>query len=230
MIEKIKKSIDFEKESIRLLEYEKSKIHQSNSFIVNNLIQTFLGIPDDVKKTIFYLFHEQSENENENENWNIRSKQHVAIWNRLKKYFETDQIPIPKGMKKITLKNGYLLIPDNWDVLDDVGAGKWSECEYAGVAELYSKAADFEVQNIVFPTNKKYGNEWDDKFFNEAKQKCIDSNKTLKENAIICEKWLGLWSLPVFGDPAFWNKYNPNYCPPAGAVIIKNNIDTISEK
>ena len=50
---KIKKSIDFTDESVRLLDVYK-EIHEISSYsdIVNFLVETFLGLNKDVKKTL----------------------------------------------------------------------------------------------------------------------------------------------------------------------------------
>lgn len=75
-------------------------------------------------------------------------------------------------MQKLALKDGVLIIPKDWIVLNPEDA---KNCLYAGVVECRN-SAKYGIPHFCFFTNKQYGNEYD-----QALQDYI--------NKLCCEKW-----------------------------------------
>lgn len=151
-------------------------------------------------------------------------------------------------MRKIYLKEGYLVIPDNkdWVVLDNFTRPE--DCMYAGVVdtrEPLDGSRKYNAKHYVFFCDYKYGKDYplslQDKVFNA----CVEKDPSFKEilNDVVYPDYggkeeivsnmknldayksspcPGLHNIVEHGDPIYWNRFHPDYEPPFGCEIIRN--------
>ncbi len=151
-------------------------------------------------------------------------------------------------MKRVMLKDGYLIIPKDFIVLQDtVDAAE--KCLYAGVVESRNHEK-YGIPHFVFFSNYKYGKEFDDELHTKVYEACAKAYPEFKkyfnmqvdipqqkggaekwqdpEFLARMEKWdqapcFGLFAIVEKGDPLYWNSIHPNYEPPYGAMIVRNS-------
>lgn len=153
------------------------------------------------------------------------------------------------GMRKIYLKEGYVIVPNrpDWVILDNLSNP--SDCMYAGVVETRQPLTGDKVYNAkhyVFFSNYKYGSDYPaelyEKVYDAAVEKDADfkiilnatvkpvykegSSKTSASSILNLDAYKaapcpGLFCIAEQGDPLYWNPADPNYEPPFGAMIIR---------
>lgn len=152
--------------------------------------------------------------------------------------FQPDLHTIDNGMKKTYLSNGYVTYPKDWIVLDGI-FGAADNCMYAGVVESRN-SIKYGIPHFIFFSNKKYQNEYTDEMEQAIYNACAKVYPRFKElfnmqqecpsrSSESYEQDLLAWNeAPHFAlfhivekdDPLYWSS-NPDYNPPAGAMIIR---------
>lgn len=150
-------------------------------------------------------------------------------------------------MKKVYLKEGYLVIPNkaDWIVLDNFS--KPEECMYAGVVETREPldgSKKYHAKHFVFFTDYKYGKDYPSDLDEQVYAACCEKDPSFKEvlNAVVEPDYAGeshtianminldaykaapcpgLFHIVEHGDPLYWNDAQPDYEPPAGCEIIR---------
>ena len=80
-------------------------------------------------------------------------------------------------MKKIKLKDGYLIIPSDWIVLNEDEGHLYS---YAGVIECRN-SEKYSIPHFVFLNEHKYGGDYTNSLYEKIHQMCIDTWPDFKE-------------------------------------------------
>ena len=147
------------------------------------------------------------------------------------------------GMRKVYLKEGYVLIPENWIILDNFSTP--SDCMYAGVVETrepLDRKKKYNAKHYVYFCDYKYGNEYPSNFDAAIYAACCEKDESFNEilNDVVIPAYTGnatvenmtnlaeylaapcpgLFHIVEQGDPMYWNM-DPNYTAPYGAVIIR---------
>lgn len=175
---------------------------------------------------------------------------YISQWKQLGTYFnDTILEDMPSSaMRWIKLKNGFCKYPADWIVLEDI-EGKAVECDYAGVVEcrngLKHGLNGKPVPHFLFFCNTKYARDYSDKLqmkvFEGCRSKYPDFDRLLNMQSSL-EDWermdgnvydlqtrrneidslpkIGVFNIPVKGDPYYWNPSSPDYLPPYGAIVI----------
>lgn len=249
-----KLTIDLTDENKEILERIKAERRMPYGNTINNLIDTFCRIPESVKKELLsvikpiikelykemdvagdYLFKDLAE----------QSQAYISIATFLNdgKRISLESIEAEPTLKKYPIKNGILICPDDWIVLNPEQADAMM---YAGVVECRN-SEKFGKENLgrripcfVFFSNKKYGKEYDSYYTDYINKLCVqawpDFQKVIDSQVepiddperpgyqINADEWMkaptiGYFAVYEHGDPI----YGSNYEPPAGARIIRTN-------
>lgn len=247
MFGKKKVSIDFLDPSYQLLTDAAKKQDTSNSSIVNTLVDLFLHLSPDVSQDIgTYCRKRYQEEIVAASALTGFSQQHKLTtaeqFRKISKYFGVDVPIVGSKIKRMYLKNGYVLFPSDWIVLPDV-CGSPDTCMYAGVIESRN-SNQYHIPHFIFFSDYKYGSDYPAELQDKIYAQCAaiypdfrrlynlqipapDMTRTDPEGLKLIEKWknapeFGLFHIVEKGDPIYWNKYNPDYEPPYGAMIIRN--------
>ncbi len=240
---KKKVSIDFQMpEYILMIDYAK-KSNQSNSMIINDLVNTFIPLSTVIRKELcIFCWNRFSETLKKLQEVSGFEVQEIDIearqWKALAQYFEDEEDFLQTGMRKIMLKEGYCIFPSDWIVLGNI-FGAPEECMYAGVVESRNSSI-YGIPHFLFFCNKKYAREYDDKLEDKVYAECekvfpefkkfynmqIHLTKEEEKDIEKMNEWskapcFGLFHLVEKGDPLYWNALRPDYTPPAGAMIVR---------
>ena len=246
MFSKKKVSIDFGMPEYKLMIDYAQKKNQSNSMVINELVSTFIPLSTSMRKElnefcgnklIECLNRLQNKNGFEAQDINVEAAQ----WKALVKYFSVDNVDLPKAnMKKMMLKNGYCIFPNDWIILGNI-CGEPEDCMYAGVVESRNSAI-YGIPHFLFFCDKKYAREYDEELKAKVYAECervfpqfkklfnMQINLTIEEEKDMDKmaEWekapcFGLFHLVEKGDPMYWNALRPDYIPPAGAMIVRTS-------
>ena len=147
----------------------------------------------------------------------------------------SDQIKREPVMKTIPVKNGTIICPQDWIVVnpDDANAS-----EYAGVVECRN-ANIYGIPHFLFFTDVKYANQYDEQELAHIDELCAQKSqqfaKALNNQVSLIDDpehpgeylnvkehlsspFIGHFHLYEQGDPC----YPAGYKPPYGAMIIRN--------
>lgn len=237
-----KLSFDLDPDNLYALQRMKSEIGWSYGNTINNLL-SLLRIPESVKVEIIELIKEQlrslykqadsAEIFKLNEiNEKIKAYTDIAtIFNKGKK-LTIDDIQ-NRTMKKIKIKDGYLIVPSDWI---DINPEDAESMPYAGVIEC-NNSKKYGIPHFLFHSKHKYLRDYNT---DEIEKMCanaypdfldiIDRQVTperdpehpdviLNEQAYRNAPTIGYFHIYVQDDPL----YGRNYEPPAGAKIVRTN-------
>ena len=248
MFSKKKVSIDFRMPEYKLMVDHAQKNAQSNSMVVNDLVNTFIPLSTTMRKElsdfcgnkfIEYLNKLQGKSGFEAQDISVEAAQ----WKTLANYFYVENYDLSKAnMRKIMLKEGYCIFPTDWIVLGSI-FGTPEECMYAGVVESRNSSV-YGIPHFLFFCDKKYAREYDEKMeakvYAECERVFPEFKKFFNMQIILTEEeekdmdklaeWdkapcFGLFHLVEKGDPKYWNALRPDYIPPAGAMIVRSNME-----
>lgn len=247
-------SFDLSTENSQSLEKFSKLIGASYSKIVNSMLHIFLTLKPDMKAEFAEFCSKKMEEIKENmalmsEFEKQEAQQNLEHYQELRAFFLDGKEPEPKektGMRKVYLKEGYLLIPDSpdWILLDNFSTP--SDCMYAGVVETREPMdgqKKYHAKHFVFfsdyPCAHDYPSDMDDAVFSA----CCDKDPTFKDilNAIVTPAYNGpeivsnmtnfaeykaapcpgLFHIVEKGDPLYWSDLTPDYTPPYGAMIVR---------
>lgn len=136
--------------------------------MINKIIGSFCRMPNSIKKVIEHAcltelqnlnaeleqipdgFHRQSLKEERDSYLEILKLINDGI------YKISDENQEENGMKKIKLLDGYLIIPNDWIV---VNPEKAEDCRYAAVLECRN-SEKYDIPHFIYLNNCKYGNQY----------------------------------------------------------------------
>ncbi len=250
-----KLSVDLTKESKEILEKLKNERKFMYGNTINALITTFGDMPEKVKKELLSFVKIKIKSL-------IKEFDHVStfqtndldkqiqVYIELANFFSDGQkislqtLKDEPTLKKYQIKNGFLICPENWIVLNIEQADTMM---YAGVVEcrnskIYGKQHfNREIPSFVFFTDKKYSTEYDNYFKEYINKLCIkkfkDFEKVIQSQVnpiddpdspgcyLNFDEWIKAPSINYFSiyendDTSF----GINYEPPSNARIVRTNV------
>lgn len=149
-------------------------------------------------------------------------------------------------MKKVFLKEGYVLIPstNDWILLDNYK--KPADCMYAGVVENREPmdgSKRYNAKHYVYCCDYKYGKDYPSNMDEEVYAAICEKDPSFKDilNAVVVPQYdgkecyanmtntkeyaaapcPGMFHIVEQGDPVYWNSLYPDYEPPFGCMIIR---------
>ena len=149
-------------------------------------------------------------------------------------------------MKKVYLKEGYVLIPstNDWVLLDNYKNP--AECMYAGVVETREPMdgkKKFNAKHYVYCCDYQYGKDYPSDMDEEVYAAICEKDPSFKDvlNAVVVPQYNGkevvanmtnleeykaapcpgMFHIVEQGDPTYWNNANPDYEPPFGCMIVR---------
>lgn len=249
-----KLTIDLSDDNKEILEQIKSERRVAYGNTINNLISTFCNMPVQVKKDLLATIKPKIKElyKEMDVSGDCRFKEivaqadaymEIATFLNDGKSISLESLEAEPTLKKYPLKDGVLICPDDWIILNPAQA---SVMEYAGVVECRN-SENFgkehfgtRIPHFLFFSNKKYGNEYDEYYTDHINQLCVKAwpdFKTVLDNQvkpiddperpghqINADEWMkaptiGHFAVYEHGDPI----YGANYEPPAGARIIRTS-------
>lgn len=134
------------------------------------------------------------------------------------------EIKAPCAMQKVKLADGYLLVPEDWIVLNPEHA---ESCHHAAVLEC-KNSAKYGIPHFIYLNNYQYENQYPDEMVSDFYARCrktwprFSEIEELNQRAsdssaedYLTAPIIGLFNIAVQGD-----KSSEDY--PYGAMIVKN--------
>ncbi len=249
-------SFDLSIENSNNLGVMSEKMGSSYSRVINYMLRLFLKLSPEVKEELSDFCNAKIEETTQNmaimsEFEKQDTKQKITQYQQLNFFFMEGQTPAKKtlkGMRKIYLKDGYVLIPDSddWVILDNYT--KPTDCMYAGVVETREPldgAKKYHAKHFIYFCNYKYGNEYPPNMDDEIYAACCEKDPSFKDvlNAVVNPTYdgkevfsnitnldaykaapcPGLFHIVEQGDSMYWNESDADYEPPFGSMIIRQS-------
>jgi len=248
-----KLTIDLTERNRDILEQIKATQRSPYGNTINTLIEIFCNVPESVKKELIgfikpqlkelyrqmdgagdFNFGELSEK--------TQSYMDIATFLNDGKRISASEIDACNSMKKIPIKNGYLICPNDYIIVNPEQAEK---CEYAGVVECRN-SSKYGIPHLLFFCNHKYGREYDHYFEEHIMKLCCKAYPRFAEimdmqvtpiddpehpgRQLNAKEWMeaptiGMFAIYVQDDPT----YGRNYEPPHGTRIIRTAPEEGSE-
>lgn len=245
---KNKLTIDLSDENRTILEDIKKKSRSPYGNTINYLIKTFCNIPDSVKKELLEaikpLIKKTQDQLVEAEIFKFKeltekAQAYIDIATFLNDGQSTfmNETDTSKSMKKIPIKNGYLICPTDYIIINPEDA---ENMEYAGVIECRN-SDKFGIPHLLFFTNKKYNSEYDSLYEDSILHQCckiyprfseiMDMQVTPIDDpekpgfTLNAKEWMnaptiGFFHVYIQDDP----RYGRNYNPPDGTRIVRTSV------
>lgn len=247
MFGKKKVSIDFTEPCYQSMAATAKDKKISNSTIINTLIEVFMQLSPAVIQDIgAYCLKRYLEEKAAADTLTGFAQQEKAIcadqYYRISEYFGVKAPDVRPGMKKVFLKEGYVIFPEDWIILPDVYDSP-DKCLYAGVVESRN-SEKYHIPHFVFFSDYKYGADYPANLADKVFERCAavypdfkrlynmqlptpDISRTDPEGLELMKKWqdapeFGLFHIVEKDDPLYWNQVTPNYEPPYGAMIVRS--------
>ena len=226
-------SFDLSLENSSYLEAFSKERGISYSTTINDLVNIFLGAETIIKtelaefcSTKLQKLKENLTKEKMSEFEKQETKLIIAQYQKIRQFFDEEEktkkpnTNLPE-MKRIDLKEGYVVIPDsdNWIILDNFFNP--SEHMYVGVVEPKEL---LDGKHFVFFTDYKYANQYPCNLKCDIFMACQQEEPLFKEllkESI--ESYPRLFHIVEYGDPTYWD-LEPNYEPPYKSMIIRNDL------
>lgn len=248
MFGKKKVSIDFYDPCYQSMITAAKEKKSSNSNIINTLVEVFLQLSPTVRQDIgtYCQTRYTQEKVAADTLTGMEQKEREAYaeqYHKLSTYFGVKKTDAPPKTNKIFLKDGYVTFPDDWIILPDV-YDRPDNCLYAGVVESRN-CEKYHIPHFIFFCNYKYTSEYPADFTDTVYQRCAavypdfrrlynmqlptpDLSRTDPEGLEIMQKWYDAPQFSLFhivekDDPIYWNRVTPNYNPPYGVMIVRDN-------
>lgn len=179
-------TFDLTEESKEILEELKNSFKKPFGKIINDTLNTFYGVSEDVRKDITEYFKyridflmERLKGASLIETDRLKKQIHeyeklLALINKGENY--TMNSSSEKIVKEIQIKNGYVTCPADWIILNPEEA---ENCNYAGVVEC-RRSEFYGIPHFLFFTDK-LSKEYNNELYDKVQKMC-------------CEKW------PQFAD------------------------------
>lgn len=242
-----KLSIDLPDSNRIKLEKIKEETRTPYGSTINTLIDTFCDLPDEISQDIIDTCKakvrsllDQMDKAGGFELADISAKvqKYLDIMAFLNhgQAISIDQIKREPEMKTISIKNGSVIYPANWIV---VNADQATQCEYAGVVECRN-AERYGIPHFLFFTNEKYAKDYSQQEKTRINRLCAyasrlfaDAEKQqvplvadpehpgeyLNSKEHLDSPYIGHFHLYEQGDPTYPSDYNPPY----GAMVVRNS-------
>lgn len=245
MFGKKKVSIDFTEPAYALLVSRAKSEGKSNSSLVNCLISLFFRLSPDVAKKIGAFCYSQYIQEKDLlENLagfeRDEAQKKASQFEKLATFFgyDTSSSEADTSMRITFLKDGYVTYPKDWILLGDI-FGPADTCMYAGVVESRN-AEKLGIPHFIFFCDVKYARDYTDdmetciydacakaypdfkKFYN-SQVTAPDLNDPKSIDEWKAAPYFSLFHLVEKGDPLYWHEAGPDYSPPYGAMIIRDD-------
>ena len=241
-----KMSIDLSEENKIKLEKIKEETRRPYGNTINILIDTFCDLPEEISedminfckaKVRMLLDQMDKSGEFEVEVLSSKIQKYLDIMTFLNNGNEIsiDQIKREPVMKTILIKNGTVICPRDWIVVNPEQA---DQCEYAGVVECRN-AEWYGIPHFLFLTNTKYASDYSDQEIDHIDKLCAQESplfaravanqvsliadpvrpgEYLNAKKHLTSPLVGHFHLYEHGDPC----YPADYKPPYGAMIVRN--------
>nr|WP_317439673.1 hypothetical protein [uncultured Enterocloster sp.] len=223
---------------------EETRIPYGNT--INTLINLFCEIPEEIRadmidfsKAKVRMLLDQMDRSGEFDR--------IELFKKAQKYMDimtffnngneisVDQIKRKSVMKTILVKNGTIICPRDWIVVNPDQA---DQCEYAGVVECRN-AERYGIPHFLFLTNTKYASDYSAQEIDHIDTLCAQESPLLAKavaNQVpliadsehpgeylnvkehLASPLIGHFHLYEHGDPC----YPADYKPPYGAMIVRN--------
>lgn len=248
-------SFDLTDENSKLLAEFSEKMDAPYSHVINYMLRIFLKLSPEIKKSMADFCTQKmtdicdnldlmSDFEKENAKNDMHHYQELAYF-----FYDAEFRPLykkEKNMKKIYLKKGYVIVPNNWIVLDNFSDP--TENMFAGVVETRQPldgSKTFDAKHYLFFTNYQYGKHYPSNLADKVFDACVEKDADFKKilNAVVepiypegspellpnmlneaeykSAPCPGLFHIVEKGDPTYWHQHNQDYVPPHGAMIIR---------
>lgn len=245
-------SFDLTVENAMNLKVFSEKIEKTYSWVVNYMLGIFFSAKPEIKNELAEFCDRKIDEISQNmdlmsefEKQDLRQKK--IQYQEFSYFFrEGKQVQWKKenGMRKVFLKEGYLLIPEDWIVLDNYSNP--ADHMYAGVVETREPLdgkKKYNANHFVYFSDYKYCNEYPSDMKDAIYIACCEKDKEFKNvlNAVVSPVYEGkniasnminleaykaapcpgLFHVVEQGDPMYWKETNLDYEPPYGAMIIR---------
>ncbi len=248
-------SFDLDVENSDNLKEFAEKMGSNLSAVVNYMLRITLSASPEVRRAITDFCNTQREDlKRQSEGMSAFEKQNYIKpqreYQELAYFFsvglDASQTRGADPMKKVYLKEGYVLIPSDpdWILLDNFKDPK--ECMYAGVVEVRQPldgSKTYEAKHYVFCSDYRYGSDYPAGMDDEVYSAACEKDPAFKDilNAVVTPKYNGkecfanminvkeygsaptpgLFHIVEQGDPTYWNKLDPDFEPPFGCMIVR---------
>ncbi|MFR3625288.1 MAG: hypothetical protein ACLTU1_16900 [Blautia wexlerae] len=241
-----KMSIDLSEDNKIKLEKIKAETRTPYGNTINTLIDTFCELPEELRanmidfcKTKVQILLDQMDKSGAFEVEVLSAK--IQKYMNIMTFFNNgneiriDQIKREPVMKTIPVKNGTVICPQDWIV---VNLDQADQCEYAGVVECRN-AERYGIPHFLFLTNTKYASDYSDQEIDHIDTLCAQESplfakalanqvsliadpehpgEYLNTKEHLASPFIGHFHLFEHGDPC----YPADYKPPYGAMIVRN--------
>ena len=250
-------SFDLSNENAEKLKEFSEAMGSNYSNVMNYLLRVVVGASPEIKRELAGFCNNKIKDISEKaEGMSAFEKQDALeiqrMYQELAYFFSVGLTALEtrkESMKKVYLKEGYLLIPNSpdWIILDNISRPE--DCMYAGVVETREPldgSKKYHAKHFVFFSNIKYGRDYTNDFKDKIYSACCDKDPSFKQilNNVVIPDYNGqkevvsnmvnidaykaapcpgLYHIVEYGDPLYWNKLHPDYEPPYGCEIIRNN-------
>jgi hypothetical protein len=240
-----KLSIDLTDENFQTLQSLKKNPKVPYGQAINDLITTFADPPEKVRHEMLnvltqklQIIRQQIDTAGKYEAESLATEyaaytDMARIFNYWNYLDESTLTPKPV-MKKVPLKNGYLVCPENWIILNPKAC---ESCSYAAAIEVHNAVLPY----FIWINNHSNADEFTDQDFSTVQKLCEEAYPDFKEMVsdkmidpipdpahpgayLNLTEWMaapsiGIYSIYVDGDES----YGSDYDPPFGTKIIRNN-------
>ena len=218
-------------------------------YTINTMISTFGNMPVSVKKYLLGVVKQKLKELNKRMDvagdfeLGELTKEHVAYDNIAKflndgRRITLEDLKSEPSMQKIAMQDGYLICPEDWKIVNPEDAKK---CLYAGVIECRN-GSRLGIPHYVYFCNYRYGSDYPKGFTDRMEKKVASLYPTFKDvlakqitliddpenpgSYLNADEWMesptiGHFAIYIQDDPS----YGKNYNPPAGARIVRENIN-----
>ena len=175
--------------------------HINKGYVMNYMLDTFLDIDEDVKKEVYAFFFERMKMYARSAGM-LSGFEKAAAEKKLKDYEKLVNLfndfgiykedPTSPAMKKIATKDGYVIIPADWIVLDEKTASENTYCYVVEIRDLFGK---YNPPHFVA-------------FGSVPARKLTSESDALKKIYKQCgtaypefKKWMKMQVEPIYGEP-----------------------------
>ena len=158
-----KLTIDLNDKNKETLEQLKADLRWPYGNTINTLISTFCQLPDDIKKELLEIIkpkirelYKEMDIAGDFEFAELSKKcqayTDIVTFLNDGNHISLESLESEPTMKKYPIKDGYLICPDNWIILNPEQA---KDMKYAGVVECRN-SAKYNIPHYVFLTNSTF--------------------------------------------------------------------------
>ena len=177
-------SVDLRVDNFNALKDYAEQVGSTYGRVINDLIRTFLRLPESVKDDLADYCREKYLEIDTLKTYGYSQSADAYrpfyAYEDLSDFFSKGRKSVPYGMRRIYLKDGYLICPNNWIVLQDAFGEKPENCMYAGVVEARN-SEKYGIPHFVFFNDIPYDQGYTDKDEEKVYNACIKAWPRFKE-------------------------------------------------